>query len=101
MCVVMLCLLPLKIGGLLSDRLGLSAICAGNYARVASVTWLWWLWLHGAGQLGLRAASVWCRVGRGGVVDWYRRPSHCDWHCIGVGSAFVVSTVLGVRLGLV
>ena len=39
--VVVLCLLPLKVGGLLSDRLGLSAICAGNYARVASVTWRW------------------------------------------------------------
>ena len=59
------------------------------------------LWLHGAGQLGLRAAFVRCRVRRGVVFDWYRRPSHCDWHCVGVGSAFVVSTVFGVRLGWV
>ena len=59
------------------------------------------LWLHGAGQLGLRAASVWCRVRRGMVFDWYRRSSHCDWQCVGSGSDVVVRTVFGVGFGLV
>jgi hypothetical protein len=41
-CVGMLCLLPLKVGGLFGDRLGLFAIRARfGCARAANVAWLW------------------------------------------------------------
>ena len=69
-------------------------------SSVAMVTVVAWCWVS-AGQLGLRAASVWCRVRRGMVFDWYRRSSHCDWQCVGSGSDVVVGTVLGVGFGLV